>query len=56
MISSQMRTQSSQMKTDGPAISLRTSFCDLPQKEQFRLLPRVWSLIIVALRFRVPAW
>ena len=30
----QSSTHSSQMNTVGPAISLRTSCCDLPQNEQ----------------------
>ena len=34
MMSLQSSTHSSQMKTVGPAISLRTSCCDLPQKLQ----------------------
>src|SRR3981081_1798929 len=36
MISMQSSTHSSQMKTVGPAMSLRTSCCDLPQNEQYR--------------------
>src|SRR5271165_3867236 len=38
MISMQSSTHSSQMKTVGPAISLRTSCWLLPQKEQYRVL------------------
>jgi len=34
MMSLQSSTHSSQTKTEGPAINLRTSCCDLPQKEQ----------------------
>jgi hypothetical protein len=34
MISTAQRTHSSQMKADGPAISVRTSVLLLPQKEQ----------------------
>ena len=34
MISVQRSTHSSQMNTVGPAISLRTSCCPLPQNEQ----------------------
>src|ERR1700719_3608521 len=37
IISMQSSTHSSQMKTVGPAISLRTSCCDLPQNEQYRV-------------------
>src|SRR3954447_384493 len=37
MISMQSSTHSSQMKTVGPAMSLRTSCCDLPQNEQYRV-------------------
>ena len=38
MISLHSSTHSSQMNTVGPAISLRTSCCDLPQNEQYRVL------------------
>src|SRR3546814_16923368 len=38
MISLHNSTHSSQMKTVGPAISLRTSCCDFPQKLQNRVL------------------
>src|SRR3546814_11129995 len=38
MISLHNSTHSSQMKTVGPAISLRTSCCDFPQKLQYRVL------------------
>src|ERR1700712_2974468 len=38
MISLHNSTHSSQMNTVGPAISLRTSCCDLPQKLQYRVL------------------
>ena len=34
MMSLHSSTHSSQMNTVGPAISLRTSCCDLPQNEQ----------------------
>src|SRR5271156_6911866 len=37
MMSMQSSTHSSQMKTVGPAMSLRTSCCDLPQNEQYRV-------------------
>src|SRR5260221_2417522 len=37
MMSMQSSTHSSQMNTVGPAISLRTSCCDLPQNEQYRV-------------------
>src|SRR4029450_1511979 len=37
MISMQSSTHSSQMKTVGPAINLRTSCWLLPQKEQYRV-------------------
>src|SRR6476620_4721766 len=33
----QSSTHSSQMNTVGPAMSLRTSCCDLPQNEQYRV-------------------
>src|SRR5262249_5650055 len=36
-ICSQRSEHSSQMKTVGPAISLNTSYCDLPQKLQYRV-------------------
>src|SRR5688500_4560190 len=39
MMSLQSSTHSSQTKTDGPAISLRTSCWLLPQKEQYSSLP-----------------
>src|ERR1700758_3239352 len=38
MMSMQSSTHSSQMKTVGPAISLRTSCWLLPQKEQYKVL------------------
>ena len=38
MMSLQSSTHSSQMNTDGPAISLRTSCWLLPQKEQYSSL------------------
>src|SRR5450755_2539736 len=37
MMSMHSSTHSSQMNTVGPAISLRTSCCDLPQNEQYRV-------------------
>src|SRR5580658_7223006 len=37
MMSMQSSTHSSQMNTVGPAMSLRTSCCDLPQNEQYRV-------------------
>src|ERR1700709_1111618 len=37
IISMQSSTHSSQMNTVGPAISLRTSCCDLPQNEQYNV-------------------
>src|SRR6202035_4605338 len=37
MMYMQSSTHSSQMNTVGPAISLRTSCCDLPQNEQYRV-------------------
>src|SRR5271165_2035145 len=37
MISMQSSTHSSQMNTVGPAMSLRTSCCDLPQNEQYKV-------------------
>src|SRR4029079_10629815 len=51
MMSLQSSTHSSQTKTDGPAISLRTSCWLLPQKEQYNNLPsscrpRVSSVIV----------
>src|SRR6187402_277324 len=39
MMSLHSSTHSSQMYTDGPAMSLRTSFWDLPQNEQQRSFP-----------------
>src|SRR5262245_51514093 len=55
MMSLQSSTHSSQMKTDGPAMSLRTSCWLLPQNEQYRSLPssplpRASSLIAVLLQ------
>src|SRR3954454_4671292 len=38
MMSLHSSTHSSQMKTVGPAISLRTSCCDFPQNEQYNVL------------------
>src|SRR5215216_4504109 len=38
MISLHSSTHSSQMNTVGPAMSLRTSCCDLPQKLQYNVL------------------
>src|SRR5271166_1749765 len=37
MMSMQSSTHSSQMNTVGPAMSLRTSCCDFPQNEQYRV-------------------
>src|SRR5438067_1959106 len=38
MMSLQSSTHSSQMNTVGPAMSFRTSCCDLPQNEQYSVL------------------
>src|SRR5688572_20384041 len=48
-MSLQSEMHSSQMYTDGPAMSFLTSFCDLPQKEQLRfpwLLSRFEELML----------
>src|SRR6185295_14856589 len=47
MMSLQTSTHSSQMKTVGPAISLRTSFWSLLQNEQRRTSPSVAFLVVV---------
>src|SRR5690606_38972002 len=51
MISMQSSTHSSQMKTVGPAMSLRTSCWLFPQKEQYRvdLASPLAALVICAL-------
>src|SRR5688572_18800006 len=48
MMSLQTSTHSSQMKTVGPAISLRTSFWSLLQNEQRRISP---SLVFLTIGF-----
>src|SRR5258706_12102979 len=50
MMSLQTSTHSSQMKTVGPAISLRTSFWSLLQNEQRRISGSPFFLTICALR------
>ena len=52
MMSIQSSTHSSQMKTVGPAINLRTSCCDLPQNEQYSVF--LLSPPVVLLIFYVP--
>src|SRR5436305_13086890 len=52
MMSLHSSTHSSQMKTVGPAMSLRTSCCDFPQNEQYNVLllsPPPESLVIPSL-------
>src|ERR1700692_301597 len=58
MISMHSSTHSSQMNTVGPAINLRTSFCLLPQNEQYSvflesLVPTL--LILVSVRRSIPS-
>src|SRR5688500_3781567 len=54
MMSLHSSTHSSQMNTVGPAISLRTSCCDLPQKLQYRVLLLSDPLSFVMLSSNVP--
>src|SRR5210317_1504557 len=49
MISLHRSTHSSQMNTDGPAISLRTSCWLLPQKEQYNSLPSSPEVVVLLL-------
>src|SRR5690554_7861761 len=49
MISIHRSTHSSQMNTEGPAISLRTSCWLFPQKEQYNSLPLSASLDLLSL-------
>jgi hypothetical protein len=51
MISMQSSTHSSQMNTVGPAISLRTSCCDFPQNEQYRVFLLSPDLLMPTPRF-----
>src|SRR3546814_11200322 len=55
MISLPNSTHSSPMKTVGPAISLRTSCCDFPQKLQYRVLLESEPVHVVILPFLFPA-
>src|SRR5690606_31833006 len=59
MMSLQRSTHSSQIKTEGPAISLRTSCWLLPQKEQYNSLPlsspcSLLRSVIKSLRLTIP--
>src|SRR5256885_5291957 len=56
MMSLQTSTHSSQMKTVGPAMSLRTSFWSLLQKEQRRISPSPAFFTMVVVSFRLPAF
>src|ERR1700677_3891489 len=51
MMSMQSSTHSSQMKTVGPAMSLRTSCWDLPQNEQYKVFFESPDLLM---RLRTP--
>src|ERR1700752_5070931 len=48
MMSMQSSTHSSQMNTVGPAISLRTSCCDFPQKEQYSVFLVSLDLLLIS--------